>query len=355
MLRNRSRWVALLALSATAVCHGLREDLLAGEELLIGWQGESFNSSGGGRVQEQWPEDRPWIETIAWRPRAFIYHSFLTHAECDHVIRLAKWRLQPSQIVDAQTGKNRRDPARTSTSAKLERGKDPIIAGIEQRIAEWTHVPPQNGEMLQVLRYVRGQEFKAHHDWFKDASERATQTRDGNRVATVLMYLSEMVEGGETSLPLAAPIDGVTQALQDPSECAAQGGLAVRPRKGDALLFWDLELDGRTGVVAALHASCPTTRGVKWTATKWLHSRGDYDPWDHGAGSCANRGVVCGLSALLGGCDGDDNARMGHMGGRGGACRLACSDCAACDEPADAMCARANARGRRSADAALAS
>lgn len=31
----------------------------------------------------------PWIETISWVPRAFIYHGFLSHAECDHLIGLA--------------------------------------------------------------------------------------------------------------------------------------------------------------------------------------------------------------------------------------------------------------------------
>jgi hypothetical protein len=42
-------------------------------------------------------------------------------------------------------------------------------------------------------------------------------------------------------------------------ECATKGsGLAVVPRKGDALLFWDMHVDGTTVDRAALHASCPT-------------------------------------------------------------------------------------------------
>jgi prolyl 4-hydroxylase len=64
--------------------------------------------------------------------------------------------------------------------------------------------------------------------------------------------------GGETALPLAKRIDEVRQEMVNPSECAAKGTMAVRPQKGDALLFFDLKLDGQTGDRAALHASCPT-------------------------------------------------------------------------------------------------
>lgn len=31
------------------------------------------------------------------------------------------------------------------------RGEDPVVAEIEQRIAEWTHLPPEHGEPIQVL------------------------------------------------------------------------------------------------------------------------------------------------------------------------------------------------------------
>eukprot|EP00983_Pelagomonas_calceolata_P006751 221231-Pelagomonas_calceolata.AAC.4 len=35
------------------------------------------------------------------------------------------------------------------------RGEDAVIAGIENRIAEWTHIPPSHGEALQVGRQRR--------------------------------------------------------------------------------------------------------------------------------------------------------------------------------------------------------
>ena len=36
------------------------------------------------------------IETVAWRPRAFVYHNLLTMAEVDHLVRLGSQRVRPS-------------------------------------------------------------------------------------------------------------------------------------------------------------------------------------------------------------------------------------------------------------------
>ena len=54
-----------------------------------------------------------------------------------------------------------------------------------------------------------------------------------------------------------------------PSECARRGGLAIAPKRGDALMFHSLKPD-LSKDYDSLHASCPTLRGDKWSATKWL-------------------------------------------------------------------------------------
>ena len=54
-----------------------------------------------------------------------------------------------------------------------------------------------------------------------------------------------MEEGGETTLPLAQAIDEAAQQLEAPSACAARMGLAVHPRKGDALMFFDMDIQVR--------------------------------------------------------------------------------------------------------------
>lgn len=53
-----------------------------------------------------------------------------------------------------------------------------------------------------------------------------------NRYATVLIYLSEVDAGGETTLPLASAIDERFQSPANLSHCATFMGISVRPRKG---------------------------------------------------------------------------------------------------------------------------
>lgn len=57
-----------------------------------------------------------------------------------------------------------------------------------------------NGEDMQVLRYEPGQKYDPHYDYFVD---KVNIARGGHRIATVLMYLSDVVKGGETVFPMA--------------------------------------------------------------------------------------------------------------------------------------------------------
>jgi prolyl 4-hydroxylase len=53
------------------------------------------------------------------------------------------------------------------------------------------------------------------------------------------------------------------------SECAADTPLHVHPKKGDAVLFFSLHVDGRLDP-SSLHGGCPVVAGEKWSATKWM-------------------------------------------------------------------------------------
>ncbi len=91
---------------------------------------------------------------------------------------------------------------------------------------------------------------------------------DVQRTATVLLYLSDVEEGGETVFfkPVA------DKDVWDEANCTGNANLVVKPRKGAALLFHNLLPDG-TVDEASLHGSCPVRKGVKWSATKWIREK----------------------------------------------------------------------------------
>ena len=55
-----------------------------------------------------------------------------------------------SSVVDSQTGKSVDSTVRTSTGTFFQRGQDATISRIEDRIAQVSHLPVENGEGLQV-------------------------------------------------------------------------------------------------------------------------------------------------------------------------------------------------------------
>ncbi|XP_050372725.1 prolyl 4-hydroxylase 1 [Argentina anserina] len=203
-------------------------------------------------------------EVLSWSPRIILLHNFLSMEECDYLRAVASPRLQVSTVVDIKTGKGIKSKVRTSSGMFLspQEKKFPMIQAIEKRIAVYSQVPIENGELIQVLRYEKDQYYKPHHDYFSDTFN---LKRGGQRVATILMYLSDNVEGGETYFPMAGS-----------GECSCGGkvvkGMSVKPTKGDAVLFWSMGLDGQSDP-NSIHGGCEVLAGEKWSATKWMRQR----------------------------------------------------------------------------------
>jgi prolyl 4-hydroxylase len=240
----------------------------------------------------------------------------LTDKECGHLIAVAKDKLEKSMVADNESGKSIESEVRTSSGTFLGKAQDEIVAGIETRIAAWTFLPTENGEAIQVLHYENGQKYDAHFDYFQD---KYNQQLGGHRVATVLMYLSNVARGGETVFP-----DSKAKHKQpkgnDWSECAKQG-YAVKPRKGDALLFFSLHPNATTDP-ASLHGSCPVIEGEKWSATKWIHVRS----FERTTSDCLDDNPNCPVWALKGECEKNSLYMVGSKDSVGN-CRKSCKVC----------------------------
>jgi prolyl 4-hydroxylase len=187
-------------------------------------------------------------------PDIVVLEDFLSADECDAMVALGKTRLKSATVVDPASGEHVLNHARRSESAMFQRGETPLVQEIERRIAELAKWPVENAEGLQVLHYRPGGEYRPHHDYFPpDQPGSVAQMRTGGqRIATLIMYLNDVDDGGATTFP--------------------DLGLELPPRKGSALWFSYCsaagELDAKT-----LHGGAPVVAGEKWIATKWLRER----------------------------------------------------------------------------------
>lgn len=187
-------------------------------------------------------------------PRIVLLEGMLSADECDELIKDAEPTLARSTVVHSTSGSGVVDDVRTSDSADINFIDSPITDRLNRRIEALTGIPVEHGEKLQVLRYGRGGEYKPHHDFFDpEIPGDAVQLEGGGqRIATVIVYLNDVIAGGETAFP--------------------QVGLEITPKKGCALYFGygtsATDVDYRS-----LHAGRPVLAGNKWIATKWLRDR----------------------------------------------------------------------------------
>lgn len=210
-------------------------------------------------------EFRKNIVVLNKSPKIAIFENFLSIEECHHIINLADGQIARSSVVDNDTGGSVVNPVRTSYSTFLNRGHDEIINAIEFRLATLTEMPVENGEGMQVLHYTHGQEYQPHYDFFDPqyVGSDALLQRGGQRAITVLLYLNDVEEGGETVFPLI--LDTRTSGKNE----IPSSPLKIKPKKGMALLFHNIDISGEPDG-KSLHGSKPVIKGEKWVATRWI-------------------------------------------------------------------------------------
>ncbi|KAF2320942.1 hypothetical protein GH714_032100 [Hevea brasiliensis] len=141
------------------------------------------------------------FQVLSWKPRAVYFPNFATPEQCNSIIEMAKSRLKPSSLAlrKGETDESTQG-TRTSSGTFISASEDKtgVLEFIEQKIARATMIPRSHGEAFNVLRYEIGQKYDSHYDSFNPA-EYGPQT--SQRVASFLLYLSDVEEGGETMFP----------------------------------------------------------------------------------------------------------------------------------------------------------
>ncbi|PHJ25300.1 2og-fe oxygenase family protein [Cystoisospora suis] len=177
------------------------------------------------------------VLTIHENPEVYLIPDLLTDEDCTHLLQLCEGRWEPSKTstgyasADPRQYASRKSPTRTSWSVPLALGETAGVENVEKLVAAFAGMPVEHLEPLVIVKYEEGQYFKQHHD-------------GGFRPRTVLLYLNDVEEGGETSFDRL--------------------GFRVAPMKGAALM-WNNSHPGSTDIDSRLlHAGLPPARGVKF-------------------------------------------------------------------------------------------
>lgn len=200
-----------------------------------------------------WAHDK-WVKVLLRlaHPRVVVLGDFLSADECQGLIQESSSRLARSETVQTVSGGSEVNAARTSQGMFFNRGESDLCRRIESRIAALLTWPVENGEGIQVLRYVPGAEYRPHYDYF-DPTQPGTSAilkRGGQRVGTLVMYLNTPEQGGATTFP--------------------DVGLEVHAVQGNAVFF---AYGAPSPDTMTLHGGAPVVQGEKWVATKWLRER----------------------------------------------------------------------------------
>ena len=195
------------------------------------------------------------------------YHNVLSSAEADKLVAVAQPRMVQASIghgkevsemrvsrncwiKDFESGLVDKLSLRWNRITKLQTSRPLDLHG-EGKEEEYEH--------LQIANYGIGGHYESHQDpmfVYKDpdfviysVQEKKNPYPTGDRLATFMLYLSEVPKGGWTAFPRL--------------------GVATRPQKGSAVFWYNLKKSGRSDM-SMLHGGCPVVLGSKWVANKWI-------------------------------------------------------------------------------------
>ena len=180
-------------------------------------------------------------------PKADLFRlrGFLSETECHNLIEVIDGKAQRSVLYSDKQA----PPGRTSSTHFFEAGQKQAQA-LAAKIASVTGIDPVHAEPLQGQRYLEGQEYRRHCDFFHTDKPywQVERRRGGQRSWTAMVYLNEVEEGGGTDFP----------ALD----------LTIAPEPGTLVLWDNMTRNGRPNR-ALVHAALPVTSGRKYVVTQW--------------------------------------------------------------------------------------
>lgn len=203
----------------------------------------------GKSVKERLEADPGVYQIPTDRADMYAVGEFLTEPECARLCRMIDEVAKPSSLheIGYESG------FRTSYSGDLD-PTDSFVMGISRRIDDLLGLPSKIGEAVQGQRYLPGQQFKPHNDWFYSSEKywELERKRGGQRSWTAMAYLNEVEQGGGTHF--------------------TEIGINIEPKPGVLLVWNNAKPDGSPNQ-DTMHAGTPVLAGSKYVITKWYRTR----------------------------------------------------------------------------------
>ncbi|KAI4458942.1 prolyl 4-hydroxylase alpha subunit [Holotrichia oblita] len=191
------------------------------------------------------------VEEAYLDPQILIFHDVMADHEIATIKALARPHFQRAIVQNFTTGTSKTASYRISKTAWLIKTIHEHIKDVVQRVGDMTGLTMKSAEDLQVVNYGIGGHYEPHYDFAKKEETNSSRSFGfGNRIATVLFYMSDVAQGGATAF--------------------VNLKVAVRPKKGTAVFWYNLHSSGE-GDSRTLHAACPILTGSKWVCSEWIH------------------------------------------------------------------------------------
>ncbi|XP_071147966.1 prolyl 4-hydroxylase subunit alpha-1-like [Mytilus edulis] len=192
------------------------------------------------------------------QPRIFLFHDIISDDEIVFLRNISEKQLSRSTTMTKQGMIGSED--RISHTAWLSDLDFLELKKLTLRVKLITGLETEfrtrysNTEEYQILNYGVGGMYKPHVDPLSDRSIFPGECRgSGDRIATIMFYLSHVMYGGATVFPNIKT--------------------RIPVQKGSAAFWYNLELNGEIDQ-RMLHAGCPVLVGSKWVSNKWIRERG---------------------------------------------------------------------------------
>ncbi|XP_064486823.1 prolyl 4-hydroxylase subunit alpha-2-like isoform X1 [Ornithodoros turicata] len=199
------------------------------------------------------------LEELNLKPYVAVMHGVIQEKDINDLLAFAKPRLKRSTHFGGRGSVA--SGVRTSSNAWLGDEDADVAVRLNTFLGDLlglgTRFDEQEAEKYQLANYGIGGQYLSHIDFLQTSYNLPNvpvhdfERGAGDRVATLMVYLTDVAEGGATVFPHL--------------------GLRIEPKKGDAAFWWNLKTDGE-GEQLATHGGCPVLFGTKWIANKWFRT-----------------------------------------------------------------------------------